>query len=154
MPQPRSLTQGERQLYVPLRSNSLGGARLVKKCLKDTRQCHGRRQRHQSPAECLKPQGKGALSPSADTVERCDLTGGAEERGAYTAGPQARGCGKASLLAELSRFPVPPARHNTRLCPGQLLCAASSCTRTQAPEIRSFSGSIPARLNSRGTAPG
>lgn len=110
MPQPHSQTQGERQLYVPLSSNSLGGARLVKKCLKDTRQCHGRRQRQQTPAECWKPQGKGALGPRADTVERCDLAGEAEERVACTTRPQARGCGKASLLAQLSRFPPAPAQ--------------------------------------------
>lgn len=118
MPQPSTQRQGEKQLYVPLSSNSLGGAQLVKKCLKDTRQCHGRRQRQQTPAECLKPQGKGALGPSTDTVERCDLAGEAEERGACTAGLQARGCGKASLLAQLSRFPVPPAPAPRQAVPG------------------------------------
>lgn len=105
--------------YVPLSSNSLGSARLVKKCLKDTRQCHGRHQRQQTPAECLKPQGKSVFGPSADTVERCDLAGEAEERGACTAGPQARGCGKASLLAQLNRFLcLPPAPTPRQAVPG------------------------------------
>lgn len=104
--------------YVPLSSNSLGGAPLVKNCLKDTRQCLERRQRQQTPAECLKPQGKSALGPNADTLERCDLAGESEERGACTAGPQARGCGKVSLLAQLSRFPVPPTPAPCQAVPG------------------------------------
>lgn len=118
MPQTSTQRQGEKQLYVPFSSNSLGGLRLVKKCLKDTRQCHGRRQRQQTPAECLKPQGKGALGLRAVMVERRNLTGEDEERGACTAGLQARGCGKASLLAQLSRFPVPPAPAPRQAVPG------------------------------------
>lgn len=57
------------------------------------------------------------MVPSADTVERGDLAGETRARCLHHPAP-ARGCGKATLLDQLSRFPVPPAPAACQAVPG------------------------------------
>lgn len=87
--------------------------------------------------------------PSADTVEHRDLAGG-DQRERCLHGPvPARGCGKASLLAQLSRFSVPPT-------PVQRQTVRDNSTAqhppapARAPVLRSFSRSIPLGLSLEG----
>lgn len=83
----------------------------LKKYLDDIWQCHQRLQRLQKLSGAPgSPKGRVPWVPNPGTGERSRprWRGGGASPGSACRAPN-RGCGKASRLAQLSRFPVPPA---------------------------------------------